>query len=81
MITQYFITLVIPLVFSSFIAAFGWFAYEEMGAVVSGVLTFLITATWSNFAVISAQSHRRVKSLKNTRRATAHLKFAQKKCA
>ncbi len=79
MITQYFITFIIPLVFSSFVAAIGWFAYEEIGAVVAGITAFVISATWSHFAVITTDVRRSVKSKSDPRRAAAMTRLIAKR--
>jgi hypothetical protein len=79
MITQYFITFVIPLVFSSLVAAFGWFAYEEIGAIAAGVTSFLLSATWSNFAVISARLNPNSTPSNNRRRVEAQISLTAKR--
>lgn len=79
MIAQYFITFVIPLVFSSLVAAFGWFAYEEIGALVAGVTSFVLSATWSHFAVMTTRADRKAKSSNNPRRAVAQVRLMTKR--
>lgn len=79
MIAQYFITFIIPLVFSSLVAAFGWFAYEEIGAVVAGVISFVLSATWSYFAVMTTRVSRKAKPSKYPRRAATQVRLVAKR--
>lgn len=79
MIAQYFITFVIPLVFSSLVAAFGWFAYEEIGAVISGVISFILSASWSHFAVMTTRVDREPKARKYPRRTATQVRLVTKR--
>ncbi|MEZ0233200.1 MAG: hypothetical protein ACAH12_10205 [Methylophilaceae bacterium] len=57
MVVEYFIKIVIPIVFSAFVAAFGWFAYEIEGAVVAGVSSLVISAIWTCYSWFISTRH------------------------
>jgi hypothetical protein len=50
MLAHYFIKVVIPTVFASFVAALGWFAFAYEGAVIGGVSAFVIAIVWSFYS-------------------------------
>lgn len=56
MIAQYFIKVVIPLVFSTLLAGFGWFAHEEIGSVVAGISGLVVSAIWTCYSWITGTS-------------------------
>jgi hypothetical protein len=54
MLIKYFIKIVIPLVFASLVAAFGWFANETTGAVIAGISGLVISVSWTCYSWMTA---------------------------
>jgi hypothetical protein len=54
MLIKYFIKIVIPLVFASLVAAFGWFANETTGAVIAGISGLALSASWTCYSWMTA---------------------------
>lgn len=49
MVVEYFIKIVIPVVFASFVAMIGWFAGEEIGAMVAGGVALAVSIAWTSY--------------------------------
>jgi len=82
MIVEYFIKIVIPIVFSAVIAAFGWFAYEIQGAVIAGVLSLVVSAVWTSYSWFMASKDalkRKAAERRDLRKARAAIRSAGKR--
>lgn len=50
MVVEYFIKIVIPVVFASLAAMFGWFAGEKVGAMVAGGVALAAAIGWTSYS-------------------------------
>ncbi|MCB5191653.1 hypothetical protein LG198_13020 [Methylobacillus arboreus] len=50
MVVEYFIKIVIPVVFASFVAMIGWFVGEKQGAMVAGGVSLAVSIGWTSYS-------------------------------
>lgn len=70
MLAHYFIKVVIPTVFATFVAAFGWFAFEYQGAVLGGVSAFVLAIVWSFYSSFTGHRANLLNRIRASRRFT-----------
>ncbi|MCB5184833.1 hypothetical protein LG201_06415 [Methylobacillus gramineus] len=59
MVVEYFIKIVIPVVFSTLVAMIGWFADEMAGALIAGGSALAVSAGWTSYSwALSARQSR-----------------------
>lgn len=60
MIVEYFIKIVIPVVFASFVAMIGWFADEKLGAMIAGGSSLAVSIGWTSYSWSLSERQSRV---------------------
>ncbi|WP_334107581.1 hypothetical protein [Methylobacillus sp.] len=81
MIVEYFIKIVIPVVFASFAAMFGWFAGEKVGAMVAGGVALAAAISWTSYSwTLSMRQSRISERLAQRKRVRAKKTFRRAPC-
>lgn len=81
MVVEYFIKIVIPVVFASVAAMFGWFAAEKVGAMVAGGVALASALGWTSYSwTLSMRQSRITERLAQRKRVRARKTLRRVPC-
>lgn len=82
MVVEYFIKIVIPVVFASFVAVIGWFAGEKLGAMIAGGTSLAVAIGWTSYSwALSIRQSRINERLAKRKQARAKKAVRRVSCA
>ncbi|ABE49103.1 MULTISPECIES: hypothetical protein [Methylobacillus] len=82
MVVEYFIKIVIPVVFASFVAMIGWFVGEKPGAMIAGGASLALSFGWTSYSwALSVRQSRINARLAKRKQARAKKTVRRVSCA